>query len=239
MVIYKTTNLINGKIYIGKDSKNNIKYLGGGKLLKLAFKKYGKANFNKEIIEQCDNSDELNEREKYWINHFNSRTKGIGYNILIGGDISPMENNTHSIEAKQKMSLNHIDVSGQNNPMFGKTFKDCWIESGLTENEVKIKMDKWLKKRSELSTGENNAMYGMLRYGIDNPFFNKKHSIETRIHLSNKAKKKIVEQYSLDGTLIKEWPSTMEVYRELNINCRGCCRGVSKTAHGYIWKYKN
>ena len=41
MIIYKTTNLINGKFYIGKDSKNDPNYLGSGKILKKAFKKYG------------------------------------------------------------------------------------------------------------------------------------------------------------------------------------------------------
>jgi len=43
----------------------------------------------------------------------------------------------------------------------------------------------------------------------------------------------------LEGLLIREWESTMDVYRELNINCRNCCRGINKTAGGYKWKYKN
>ena len=47
MVIYKTTNLVNGKIYIGKDKYNNPKYLGSGKILKLAINKYGKGNFRR------------------------------------------------------------------------------------------------------------------------------------------------------------------------------------------------
>ena len=51
MIIYKTTNLINKKIYIGQDTKNNPNYLGSGKYFKYALKKYGKENFSKEIIE--------------------------------------------------------------------------------------------------------------------------------------------------------------------------------------------
>ena len=51
MIIYKTTNLVNGKTYVGQDSKNNKKYLGSGKILKSAIKKYGRSSFKKEIIE--------------------------------------------------------------------------------------------------------------------------------------------------------------------------------------------
>jgi hypothetical protein len=41
MIIYKTINLINNKIYIGQDIKNNPKYLGSGKLLKLCMENQG------------------------------------------------------------------------------------------------------------------------------------------------------------------------------------------------------
>ena len=73
MVIYKTTNLINGKIYVGQDTKNNPNYLGSGKILKFALKKYGIENFKKEILEECLTLDELNELEKY------GPKEGIGY----------------------------------------------------------------------------------------------------------------------------------------------------------------
>lgn len=85
MIIYKTTNLINGKIYIGQDSNNNPLYYGSGKLLKAAIKKYGKKNFRKEVIEECNSIDELNDREVYWIDKFQSTNNQIGYNISIGG----------------------------------------------------------------------------------------------------------------------------------------------------------
>ncbi len=83
MIIYKTTNLINGKYYIGKDEKNNPEYLGSGKILKFAIKKYGIENFKKEILEICKTRDELNEREVFWINSLSATT--LGYNITDGG----------------------------------------------------------------------------------------------------------------------------------------------------------
>ena len=86
MIVYKTTNLINGKIYVGQDTKNNPKYLGSGKLLKKSIAKYGKENFRKEILESCVDKNLLDEREKYWILTLNSRDPKIGYNIANGGE---------------------------------------------------------------------------------------------------------------------------------------------------------
>lgn len=85
MIIYKTTNLLNGKIYIGQDRNNNPNYYGSGNLLKLSIKKYGKENFIKETLEECKNEDHLNEREIFWILNYNSTDKTIGYNISDGG----------------------------------------------------------------------------------------------------------------------------------------------------------
>ena len=238
MIIYKTTNLINKKIYIGKDSKNNEHYLGGGKLLKQAIKKYGRKAFKKEIIDFALNFEELNEKEKYWINKHNSQNKAIGYNILVGGETSPMEGNKHDNITKLKMSLNHIDVSGVNNPMYGKTFENIWEDKGLTDEEINEKKRKWLLNHNTYFR-DNNPFKGSKRSGNDNPFFNKNHSVETKKILSEKANKKKVLQYNVNGEFIKEWESTMEIYRVLKINCRNCCRGLTKTACGFIWKYKN
>lgn len=85
MIIYKTTNLINGKFYVGKDASNNPNYYGSGLLLAKAIKKYGKENFKKEILEECQSLKYLNIREKYWIASLDATNKKIGYNITIGG----------------------------------------------------------------------------------------------------------------------------------------------------------
>ncbi|GJQ43941.1 MAG: hypothetical protein JETCAE03_34390 [Ignavibacteriaceae bacterium] len=92
MLIYKTTNLINNKIYIGKRQKStndflNEDYYGSGLYIKRAIKKYGKENFKKEIVEDNINDKKLLcEREKYWIKTFNSRDLNVGYNVSKGGD---------------------------------------------------------------------------------------------------------------------------------------------------------
>lgn len=65
MYIYKTTNLITKKIYIGKSTQMFGKYLGSGKILLQSIKKYGKENFIVEKLEDCKTNKELNEREKH------------------------------------------------------------------------------------------------------------------------------------------------------------------------------
>lgn len=56
VIIYKTTNIVNGKIYVGQNKNNNRYYLGGGTLLQKAIKKYGKdtyADIKKELNYDC------------------------------------------------------------------------------------------------------------------------------------------------------------------------------------------
>jgi group I intron endonuclease len=105
MQVYKTTNTINGKIYIGKDVRDRAHYLGSGELLRRAIKKYGKENFQKEIIEVCSTMEELSEREKYWIEKYDSRNFKIGYNITEGGTGGDTyTNNPNLPEIKKKIS---------------------------------------------------------------------------------------------------------------------------------------
>ena len=88
MYIYKTTNTVNGKIYIGKriyNERSDKYYLGSGIYLNRAIKKYGRINFTKEIIEWCT-KDILSEREIYWIKFCNATNSKVGYNISNGGD---------------------------------------------------------------------------------------------------------------------------------------------------------
>lgn len=84
--IYKTTNLVNGKIYIGKKKGNFTQsYKGSGRYLRNAFVKYGFENFSVEIIEYCETLQIQNEREKYWIKFYMDRNVPM-YNISKGGD---------------------------------------------------------------------------------------------------------------------------------------------------------
>lgn len=105
MIIYKTTNLVNGKIYVGQDSKNNPEYLGSGIKLRRAISKYGKHNFKKEVLEECMGFEQLNSREIFWINELKSTDNKIGYNLTeggTGGDTYSLLTNDQKLETIRK-----------------------------------------------------------------------------------------------------------------------------------------
>lgn len=86
--IYKTTNLINGKLYIGQHrySKRGIdkSYIGSGKLLRKAIEKYGIENFKCEIIDEAKTKEELDNKEIKWIEYYRNQETEL-YNIVKGG----------------------------------------------------------------------------------------------------------------------------------------------------------
>lgn len=82
-LIYKTINLVNGKYYIGKH-KTKIRdddYLGSGKLLRAAIRKYGRENFIREIILECSDEEEMNLAEKILV----VPDLDVNYNLCPGG----------------------------------------------------------------------------------------------------------------------------------------------------------
>ena len=131
--VYKITNLVNSKIYIGqhKSSFFDESYWGSGTLLKSVYEKYGKQNFTREILEFCETPEELNEREIFWISYYNSTDKSIGYNVSLGGDgailigeDNGMYGNHHSQESADKISqtskLNYSTGKRQPNHLYGE-----------------------------------------------------------------------------------------------------------------------
>ena len=129
--IYKITNNIDGKFYIGKthyavdkriyahmwvsDNRNDT-----NSKIHSAIRKYGKENFTVEIIDEARSEKELNEKEIYWIKALNAQDSAVGYNIAKGGEGGiggPMfAGHKHSEETKAKMSINR---RGENNANYG------------------------------------------------------------------------------------------------------------------------
>lgn len=89
MVIYKITNLLNEKIYIGQTKqpieKRFLQHSKANSPLGQAMRECGLENFTIEIVERCKNQNELNEREKFWIKVLRSKSPN-GYNLSNGGE---------------------------------------------------------------------------------------------------------------------------------------------------------
>lgn len=100
-ILYETTNLINGKKYRGihRTSKLEDGYLGSGYALLESIEKYGKENFQREVLEFCDSYDELIELEKIYVDEEWVKDKS-NYNLKTGGQSSGIL----SEESKRKIS---------------------------------------------------------------------------------------------------------------------------------------
>lgn len=87
--IYKATNLINGKVYIGQTSRpihfRIAEHLYKKNLLGKALIKFGKINFKFETIDHAHSKKEANQKEIFWISFYNCRVPN-GYNIAEGGE---------------------------------------------------------------------------------------------------------------------------------------------------------
>ena len=113
--VYKTTNKLNGKYYIGQHRTEYIDdgYLGSGKVFIKALKKYGKYNFYREILEFADSPEALNDLEKKYIT-INDIQSDNCYNQMSGGKNGFI----FSDETKRKISEKQ---QGEKSYWFGKT----------------------------------------------------------------------------------------------------------------------
>lgn len=200
-VIYKITNLINNKVYIGQTTLSfKLRYDSTdwwtkthNEHLKNSVLKYGVENFNvDEEFDVAYSKEELDNKEIYYIRLYNSNNRLYGYNKKDGG-----ANGKHSKESIEKMRRVHTGVKlsketrekmsrirkgkniGKDNPMYGKN-------PLLHMNEEDY--SKLMKTKSKNMMGENNPMYGA--YGKLNPFYGKTHTEETKEIISKKAKER-------------------------------------------------
>jgi group I intron endonuclease len=219
MYIYKTTNLLNGKFYIGKRvyrKRDENWYLGSGIYLNRAIKKYGKENFKKEIIEWCNNKSHLSEREIYWISYFNATNLKIGYNLSLGGDGGNV-----GAEAYIKIG----------NKLRGKKRPKEFGEKVSKALKGKPKSKEHIEKVRQALTGvpRPKEVVDKMAKSIKNKYDNGwKSPVEIEVHQYNK----------LTGDYIQSYKSATEAGRILNIDRKAItnnCVGKSKSSAGFIW----
>ena len=217
--IYKYQNLINNKIYIGQtiDIKQRIRehryeafnYNRDNCIFHKALRKYGEDNFSFEILEECSKK-ELNEKEKYWINYYNSEIPN-GYNMTSGGYNSQGE--------VFKKIVSQYDL-------FGNFIKDYESASNAARE-----LNLFVSNITAACRGETAQCGGFQwKYKNDNKI----------IKIVPEKNGKIIAQYDLNNNLIKIYPSAKIASLETGIgvsNIRSCSNNHSHTAGGYIWRH--
>lgn len=128
----------------------------------------------------------------------------------------------------------HNKLGGQNHPMYGRLGVNN-PNYGSKRNSEQI------KSLSDCKKGEKNPMYGK-----ESPMKGKTHSDESKLKMSKKLKGKSskkrgtaqdVLQFDLNNILITEINGSLLGSKKANIY--RCCKNITKTAYGYIWKFKN
>lgn len=135
--IYKYTNSIDGKVYIGQTSrtiedragKSGYRYRGCSRFYN-AILEYGWDAFIPEVIATAETASEADSLEVYYISLYKSADPEFGYNTSVGGGImvgpaNPMYGKKHSEETKQKQRERKL---GENNPMYGSTWTETQRE---------------------------------------------------------------------------------------------------------------
>jgi hypothetical protein len=172
--IYKTTNKINGKYYHGKHQTEILDdgYLGSGRLLQRAIKKYGSENFVKEILFIYDNEQEMNDKEKELVeigNHtYNLCEGGKGGFSYINREVMTTEKrkiygyiNGKKTKPKREGGLKNVSLGlGIWNPIY-KDKRSFWCSKAfLGKYHSESSKEKMREAKIGKYTGKKNSQYG-------------------------------------------------------------------------------
>ena len=170
--LYKITNLISGKIYIGVHQTKDLDdgYLGSGSHISAAIKKYGKENFCKEILEFFDNMNDMFIKERKVVNEDFLKRDDVYNKVLGGHGGSPKGNGftfkgcNHSEETKQRLKESKVNFKhseqtkrllSENN--WSKRDPKAHSESSRLANEGKSKSDEHKEKIRQSLLGKKRG----------------------------------------------------------------------------------
>lgn len=186
--VYKITNTVNGKVYVGSayvlkkrksDHFTQLKRnIHGNKHLQSAYNKYGVDAFQFEVLEKCSKDDVL-EREDYWMGHYDSRNRKRGYNMKMA---SNKKGYRHTDEAKEKIrtsmktrffSKEHRgriseSLMGEKHPQYGKPAinRKTVLQYTLSGQYIG-EFDSIRDAESQVTTGISACCRGVLTFAGD------------------------------------------------------------------------
>lgn len=231
--IYITTNLINGKRYIGQkkfDSGSRWKsYLGSGYHLRKSINKYGKDNFKRDIVDIGYYEDELNKKEFEWINNYDAVKSDDYYNMVDGG------NTANSLTRRNSIRVICID-----NGMIFDSISDASLWAGCsttmirnsfnkthsTENDKKIKKNRRCENRYFIFRPYKKLYSGERFCCICGEVFKKEHNAQKKCNVcrgiekvtNNNKKKKYKINEELKTKRKKEKDNKLEEMKKLIVD---------------------
>ncbi len=195
MIIYRITNKITGKVYIGQTtaklkarmSKHRTDRNG---VMYLAFRKWGEENFSVDIIDTAASREEIDKKETDWISYY--KANGPVYNRTAGGGgtsgttrteetkkriSDALKGKSKSAEHRAMLKKNHADFRGEKSPTWGRKHTDeekikCGaVNIGMTRASGCIRSDA-AKEKNRIAhlgkkTGKENPKYGTGRIVVN------------------------------------------------------------------------
>lgn len=242
-IIYKITNNINGKIYIGKHKTANLNdsYMGSGKLLTRAIKKHGIGNFTKDILYVFDCEQTMNDKEKELVTE-EFCLRNDTYNLCNGGhggfsyiNRCNLNNSNKDIVAINKKISDAL--KGRSNPQYsnllkklhaeGKAFKPPSFKGKTHSIETRKKIG---GKNSIHQQGSGNSQYGTMwiTNGTQNCRIKKNAPIEEgwrkgrilSLEKQHRLKEKAAVKQCKQDDIIKEYKVMFEYYKNNKISLR-------------------
>jgi len=238
--IYCIINKINNKKYIGQsisvlermeDHKRRLNLNQHYNIyLQRAWNKYGENNFLFDVLEFCE-IEELNNKEKYYIEQFNTYDNSYGYNLTLGGDgigirkEESIEKQVNTYISKYGIKIYQIDLNGDVIKEW-----DNISEAARFYNVDVTSIHKCLVKKAKTCKGY------IWIYKDDYCNFD----IEFYI---NKFYKRPIIQLNNDYKFIKSWNSIKEAAyfysnKSNSSSISGCLKKRQQTAHGFRWMYE-
>lgn len=220
-VIYLHKNKINNKVYIGQTTQKPEYRWNHGNGYKdspyfyQAIQKYGWENFEHIILEECIPEKELNNREQYWIQYYQSNNQNFGYNLINGGHSSL---NEQSLENRKKK----ISQWRKQNPE-------------TVQKSLKKMQEYWKAHPKEKTRVLQKMNQEALKYWEEHPIEHKKRMEKMRAMAKQKTCKAVM---CIETQQIYE--SAREAFRLTGIHYASIgkvCNGKMKTAGGYHWRF--
>lgn len=180
--IYKITNLLNGKIYVGKRQRSVFDkyYWGSGKYISNSIELHGVENFSREVIEWCTSEEQLNIRERFWISELDARNPSIGYNLSEGGDgsnVGGKQNANYCFVHNDTQVLRILKTEVENYLSNGYVRGRGYGSNGACGKERSIETRSKMSasgKGKHNNKGEHNPCFGLKYYWVNDGVHNKR-----------------------------------------------------------------